>query len=363
MLVSLLIGGMFIFGTVVALLTTPVVIKFAKRQGIVASSWYGEGSQRTSVPLLGGIPIFFVFILGCFIVFQFIDETILPKHIIGIILGAGVLVIGGYLDDKYSLSPKKQLIWPIIAIALVITSGIGISSFTNPFSPEKLIYVDAFKFDLLTFRGIPYRIALPADIISFVWLALIMYSTKLQDGLDGLVSGISFIGSVFIFLLSYFVFDDIPLSLLSALFSGTLLGFLRYNTYPAKIFLGESGSLLTGFILGVLAILSDAKIIVTLLVLALPIGDAIWTVLRRLYNRQAPWQGDQLHLHHRLIQVGFSPRRAVFLLYGITAIFGMLVLLWQSSFTYYFFGIATLLIGILLTLFISVYKLHSQRKS
>ena len=95
---------------------------------------------------------------------------------------------------------------------------------------------------------------------------------------------------MFIFLLSFFVFNDITLSFLSALFAGGLLGFLRYNSYPAKIFLGESGSLMTGFILGVLALLSDAKVIITLIILAIPISDALWTIARRLYRKKPFWK-------------------------------------------------------------------------
>ena len=355
----------FIVTTLAAVIVTPRVVHFATKHGIVTKSqpWHSDGSAQKNMPLLGGVALFVAFVLGILIFNDTIlsTEVISKKHIIGLVIGGIILVIGGYLDDTYSLPPLKQLLWPFLAIIAVIISGVGITEFTNPFSPEKLIYVDTFKFDLLTFRGIPYRVTLPADLITFVWLGLIMYSTKLQDGLDGLVSGISFLGSIFIFLLSYFVFDDIPLAVLSALFAGALLGFLKYNFYPAKIFLGESGSLLTGFILGVLAIMSDAKVVITLLLFAVPIADAVWTVVRRIYKKQAPWKGDQGHLHHQLIHAGISPRRAVLLLQGITALFGMLVLLWQSSFRYYFFGVAILLFLILLFLFSVVYKKSRKR--
>lgn len=350
--------GTFTLGLLLALLITPFIIRIANYFSITALSWQPRGAKRHHVPLLGGISIFFSFLIGSvlLLVFYLDLETIALKHLIGFFIGGFVLVIGGVLDDKYDLPPRKQLIWPILAIASVIISGIGISYFTNPFSPEKLVYVDTLQYHILTLGDVPYRFTFPADIITFVWLGIIMYSTKLQDGLDGLVSGISFIGALFIFLLSFFVFNDITLSFLSVLFAGVLFGFLKHNIFPAKIFLGESGSLLTGFMLGVLALLSDAKVIITLILLAIPFSDALWTVTRRLYKRRAFWKGDYDHLHHRLRKAGYSPRQAVGLLYGITLGFGVLVLLWQSTFTYYFYGVAILAFLTIFSLFYYTYN-------
>jgi len=351
--------GTFTLGLILALIITKLTIRFATHYSITAPVWQPNGStSKKRVPLLGGIALYTSFLIGSALLAVYVLEldSILTKHLIGFLLGGLFLVIGGVLDDKFNLPPKKQFIWPLLAITTVIISGIGISYFTNPFSPEKLIYVDTIKFDILSFRGLPYRFTFPADIITFIWLGLIMYSTKLQDGLDGLVSGISFIGSIFIFLLSFFVFEDLMLSFLSMLFAGILLGFLRYNRFPAKIFLGESGSLITGFILGVLALLSDAKVIITFLLFAIPISDALWTVLRRLYKRQAFWKGDQGHLHHRLIKAGYTPRQAVRLLYGVTLGFGVMVLLWQSTFKLYFYGVSILVFITIFSLFYYTYN-------
>ena len=350
-MIIILVAGSFFFGVVASLIVTPLTIKLAKRYNIRATHWI---QTQNKIPLMGGLAIFIAFILGILLFQQnIISEThILGKYLWGMVLGGLIIV----LDDKYSLPPKKQFIFPIVAIITVIISGVGVSYFTNPFSPEKLIYIDTIQLHLLNFKNIPYRLTFPADLITFTWLAVIMYSTKLQDGLDGLVTGISFIGAFFIFLLSYFVFSDIPLAILSALFAGVLLGFLKYNFPPAKIFLGESGSLLAGFILGVLALLSDAKIIITLLLLAIPISDAVWTVTRRIYKKKPFWRGDHDHLHHRLIKAGLSSKKAVLLLYGITLTFGVLVMLWQSSFQYYFFGVALLMLLIIFTLFAYTYR-------
>ena len=356
----LLIIRVFIFGIFASIVITPIIIKISKHFKIVATHWL---KNEIKIPLMGGVSIFISFILGIILFVEplIISGDILLKYLVGISVGALVIVFGGILDDKYSLPPKKQFIFPIVAIIVVILSGVGVSYFTNPFSPEKLIYIDTFQKELFVFKGIPYQITFPADLITFIWLAVIMYSTKLQDGLDGLVSGISFIGSIFIFLISYFVFNDVPLAIISALFAGILLGFLRFNFHPAKIFLGESGSLLAGFILGVLALLSDAKVIITLLLLAIPISDAVWTVARRIYKKKPFWKGDQDHLHHRLIQAGLSSKKAVLLLYGITLTFGVLVMLWQSSFQFYFFGVAILALLIIIALFAFTYSKSSLK--
>ena len=128
-----------------------------------------------------------------------------------------------------------------------------------------------------------------------------MYTTKLLDGVDGLVSGLGVIGGFVIFLFTattnYFQPD---IALASAIFGGASLGFLIFNWHPAKIFLGEGGSLLIGYILGVLAIISGGKIAIALLILGIPILDVLWTIIRRLLKKQNPFKfSDKLHLHHR----------------------------------------------------------------
>lgn len=307
-----------------------------------------------TIPLGGGTGIFLSFIVLIFLFWAYIvnsESEILTKHIIGFILGGGILIMGGILDDKYNLNPSKQILFPIIATIIVIVSGVGVNYITNPLEPDKLIYLDIFKTTLITFNGIPYHITIPADIIGFIWLMIIMYATKLQDGLDGLVTGVSLIATVFIILISLLVFEQAGLSLLATIFAGTLVGFLLLNKFPAKIYLGEGGSLFTGFTLGVFAIASDAKVMITLLIIALPIIDAVWSIIRRIKNGYSPWIKDTDHLHHRLVKAGLSHKNAVLLLYALTTLFGILVLLWQSSFTYYFWGLLLSITLIIILLF------------
>lgn len=347
----------FIIGLIISMICTVLIAKIADRFSIVATTGFGTGSSLR-VPLLGGLAIFIAFSLSLSMLWFYSDVSgdILKKHIIGFLTGGFVLMIGGFIDDKYNVSVRKQFIWPILAVLIVIISGIGITYITNPLKPDSLIYLNTIEYDVLWWGGLPYRFTLFTDVFTVLWLMGIMYATKLQDGLDGLVSGVSFIAAFLIFLMSLAIFNQMDLSLIAIVFSGVMLGFWYFNKYPARIYLGEGGSLFAGFMLGVMAILSDAKVVITIMILALPIIDVLWTVLRRIKRGHPPWQGDTEHLHHRLIKLGLTHRQAVLLLYSITILFGLLVLLWQSSFRFYFIGFIILIAFISAIIFRIVYR-------
>jgi len=159
-----------------------------------------------------------------------------------------------------------------------------------------------------------------------------MYTTKFLDGLDGLVSGVAVIGSIILFLVS--LFWDVPLSgtsILCLILGGSSLGFLIWNFHPAKIFLGEGGSTFLGFMLGVLAIISGAKIATALLVMGLPILDVIWVIVRRIFReKKSPFLADKKHLHFRLLDAGLNQRQVVLLLYLLTLLFGATAIFQQT---------------------------------
>ncbi|MFC1615423.1 MraY family glycosyltransferase [Patescibacteria group bacterium] len=280
----------------------------------------------------------------------FSDSSILLKHIIGIFIGGSILIIGGVLDDKYNLKPSRQIIFPILATIIVIISGLGIKYITNPFGG--IIQLDIYKLILFKFKGIPYMISLPSDIITFFWILGMIYTTKLLDGLDGLTTGITIIGAIVIFLASFSKFYVVPqVALMSIILAGACIGFLFFNFNPAKIFLGEGGSTLCGFLLASLAILSQGKIAVTLLVMGIPLLDVVWVIFRRFWNSgmvlkadrkhqivsplnkgglRGVLKADRKHLHHRLLDIGFSHRGAVIFLYCIIGVFGITSLFLQS---------------------------------
>lgn len=348
---------LFAAGAALTILLTPIIRGFASSAGIVSTTRYGS-YEKVRIPLLGGIAIAVSFFTITLLVWTVVSphENILVKHLYGLAIGSGILLFGGYLDDRLRLPPKIQVIFPCLAAIAVIASGIDISYITNPIFPDRLIYLTAYEKTLFYLNGIPYKLVLPGDFITFIWLLVAMYATKLNDGLDGLVTGVSFITALFIFLVSWFLLKELDLALLSAIFAGSLLGFYFFNRYPASIYLGEGGSLFAGFILGTFAILSDAKIVMTSLILAIPIVDVLLTITRRIKKGVPPWRGDELHLHHRLIALGMSQRQAVFIIFGFTAVFGMLVFLWQSSFKYYFAGFIILVAAMTGVFIWRVYK-------
>lgn len=284
-----------------------------------------------STPLLGGIAIFAAF----FAVLFFLKTRLLAGdltygHWLGFFLGGLCLMIGGFLDDKYNLRPSRQLLFPILAALFVIGGGVGIEKITNPFGG--FLYLNTYQVPVFSYGGAIYYFTIISDVLVFLWLMGMMYTTKLLDGVDGLVSGLAVIGGLITFLFTmttrYFQPD---IGLAALVFAGACFGFLLVNWHPAKIFLGEGGSLFIGYALGVLAVISGGKIAIALLVMALPIMDLLWTIIRRLADGKNPFKiSDRKHLHFRLQDIGLSPRQTVAAYYVLAAAFGLGALFLQS---------------------------------
>lgn len=270
--------------------------------------------HNKAVPLLGGMAIF----LSFFIILFFAKEKILVgnlnnNHWIGFFIGACFLMLGGYIDDKYNISAKYQIICPLLAIVSVILGGVEIEKITNPFGG--FINLGVFS-----------------SILIFFWLISMMYTTKLLDGVDGLVSGMAVIGGLIIFLFTITTkYYQPDIAIASLILSGSSFGFLLFNWHPAKIFLGEGGSLFVGFVLGTLAIISGGKIAIALLIMGIPILDLFWTIIRRFVNRKNPFKiADKNHFHHRLLRLGLGQKGTVILYYLVALIFGLSGLFLQS---------------------------------
>jgi len=301
---------------VLAVVFTKLIIHAAKHLGIVDRPDKARKIHGQAVPLLGGIGIFasFFLTLGLFHE-RLIAGNLDYGHWAGFLAGGAVLMIGGFLDDKYELKPRQQLIWPLLAIAAVILGGVSIEKITNPF--DGLIRLDA---------------AWISAMIIALWLLGMMYTTKLLDGLDGLVTGVTMIGAAVIFLFTMttaYYQPDIGLAAL--ILAAACLGFLVFNWHPARIFLGESGSLFLGFALGVLSIISGSKIAIALLVMGLPVLDVGWTIIRRLAAGRNPFSfADRNHLHFRLLDLNLGYRKTVLAFYVMAAAFGVSALFLQS---------------------------------
>lgn len=320
----------FFISLSLALILSPLIRRLALKLKIIDVAGIGERKiHQNPTPLLGGLAIFLSFFIVLFIarLTWWPADKVLDKHLIGLFLASLFLMVGGILDDKYCLPPKKQIIWPVLACLTVIVSGIGVKYVNNPFgaglpAQAGYLYFDKIKFEIARLNGIPYYFTPWSDIITFIWLMLLMYSTKLLDGLDGLVSGITVIAALIIaglcFLTQFFQPD---VGMMSLILAGVSLGFLCFNWHPAKIFLGEGGSLFAGFILGVLAIISGGKMATAFLILGLAIVDLISVVMQRIFlDRKSPFKADQRHFHFRLLKTGL-PYRLVVVIYWLVALF------------------------------------------
>ena len=303
-------------------LFTKIIRFFANKYNIVDKPDIGRKIHKKSIPLLGGLAIFLTF----FILIFFVREKLVAgdleiNHWLGVFVGALFLMIGGFLDDKYNLKPSRQIIFPIIASIAVIIGGVEIEKITNPFGG--LIYLNNIKV---------LGLVVISDLLIFAWLMGMMFTTKILDGIDGLVTGVVAIGSLVIFLFTMTTkYYQPDIGLASLILAGACIGFLILNWYPAKIFLGEGGSLLLGFLLGTLAIISGGKIAIALLVMGIPILDLFWTILRRLKEGKNPFRfADRKHLHFRLLDLGLTQRKTVLVFYLFSCLFGLSALFLQS---------------------------------
>jgi len=299
-----------------ALAITPVIRFLALKHGIVDL----PGPRKihpSPTPLLGGLAVFLAFFISVAIFWllgMVSDAKISEVQILAVFGGGLILMIGGYLDDRYNLQPWQQFIFPVLASVTVILAGLKIEFVSSPLG------------------GILHFPAALGIAIAFFWLLGMIYTTKFLDGLDGLASGITAIGAIIIFFVS--LYWDVPssgTSVLALVLAGSALGFLVFNWHPAKIFLGEGGSVFCGFMLGTLSIISGSKIATALLIMGVPILDVFWVIIRRLWQGRSPVAADRKHLHFRLLDIGLSQRQAVVFLYLITAAFGVTSLFLPSS--------------------------------
>jgi UDP-GlcNAc:undecaprenyl-phosphate GlcNAc-1-phosphate transferase len=337
-----------------------LVRKFAFRYQILDLPDRGRKLHQRPVPLLGGVAlgIGFIFCIGLFIKFGFLlDGRLNLKHLVVLIIASFCLILGGILDDKFHLSPTKQFIWPLFAVLIILFGGIQVNFITNPLGG--ILQLDAGQVNLGNLVFSPLSL-----LLSFIWLIGMIYTTKFLDGLDGLVSGMTFLGAIFIFFVS--LAWDIPYSgtsVLALLVAGLMFGFLLWNFFPAKIFLGESGSTLAGLWLGVLAIISGGKIATALLVMGLPILDVAWVITRRIFwEKTSPTTADRKHLHFRLLDSGFSHRQAVLFLYLLATLFGSVALFQNSKGKLILFLILLAVMAIIGSILVLAYKKKYDKK-
>ncbi len=337
----------FLAAFVISIIATLIIRKVALLLEIVDVPDGERKLHAVRMPLLGGVALYISFWLVVLYVAK--ATTLLAPHITagqlwGIFFGTTLIVVMGIFDDRQSVAPWIRMLVTALAVCIVLATGIGLTEVTNPWGGVINLHfwsVHVGRFGTLS---------IAASLVSFIWLMGMMYTTKILDGLDGLSAGITGVGFFMIFLLTNtkkFFQPDVGLLALIAL--GVIMGFLIFNFYPAKIFLGESGSIFIGFILGILAIISGGKIATALLVMAVPILDLLRVIYVRFNREQPVFKGDREHLHFRLRDAGFSERTTVIFMYLVALLFGLTTLTLQSRVKFVALGllaVAMLLVAI-----------------
>ncbi|KKQ73867.1 MAG: Glycosyltransferase, group 4 family [Berkelbacteria bacterium GW2011_GWB1_38_5] len=249
------------------------------------------------------------------------------QKLIGVILGLIVLIVLGILDDIRGVGPLKKLFWQLVACVIVVSFGVSIGFLRLPFGSHLDLTNPQIHFALF---GHGFNIEVLADLISIFWILLLINTFNFLDGLDGLATGISLISAIVIFFLSISLGQDAS-ALLAVIIAGTAAGFLPWNFNPARIFLGDSGSMALGYLIGVLAMISGGKLATSFLVLGIPVLDVGWVVLRRIFKGKSPFLADKRHLHHRLLTAGLTQKQSVILLYIISMIFGTVAIISKTQ--------------------------------
>ncbi|AFS77275.1 UDP-GlcNAc:undecaprenyl-P GlcNAc 1-P transferase TagO [Gottschalkia acidurici 9a] len=341
MTISYLIA--FILPFVLAYIFTPIAKKLAHKVGAIDVPKDERRVHKQPIPRLGGLAIYLATIISIIILAP-IDKTT-----ISILIGGTIIAVTGIIDDIKPMSAKVKLLFQILAAVVVIFGGVKIEFITNPSSKE-----------LLALKGF----AIP---ITIFWIVGITNTLNLIDGLDGLsagVSGISSLSFLFVGLNVASKLDDpsimvLPI-LMAVILAGSAFGFLPHNFNPARIFMGDTGSLFLGFMLSIIAIEGYLKsfatiaVVIPILILGIPIFDTSFAILRRLANKKPIMEADRGHLHHRLLDKGFSQKQTVLVLYSISILLGISAIL----FTNLSFGIGVVVLGLVSSL---IYNAASTR--
>jgi UDP-GlcNAc:undecaprenyl-phosphate GlcNAc-1-phosphate transferase len=312
----------FLVAGAVALVLTPAIRGRAIRHGLLDRPNQRRVNTRP-VPRAGGLAVVAGFVtIGAGLAILDPDGAVVPRplflelnELVALLVGGLLAGLIGGLDDWFDLRARWQLAGQLVLAAFAVALGIGVGAINNPFGPGTIAFEGAF-----------------AAGFTVVWIVGMINSINFIDGLDGLSSGIALIAAVTLGVISLTTQIAQPfIAVLCFALAGSLLGFLRWNFHPAAIFAGTSGVMFVGYTLAVLSILGSAKVAVALLVLAVPIIDTFWIIVRRLGSGRSPFTPDRKHIHHRLLDLGLSHRQTVVLIYGICTALGVLSLVLSGA--------------------------------
>ena len=306
---------MFLAAFAVSVICTPLAIRLAPKIGAVDVPKDARRMHTKPMPRFGGMAIF----LGTMSVIM----LFLPKdsQLWGVILSSTLMYLVGVVDDLRGIPAKVKLLGQIICATILYVFSIRISMMGNPFP----VGPDVFRFPIV----ISY-------LATVVWVVGVTNAVNLIDGLDGLAAGVCTIASLSIAYTAYLHGRMSTCAIMSAL-AGACLGFLIFNFNPAKIFMGDSGSLYLGYMLASVSLLGDKPLksttilatLVPICVLALPLFDTAFAILRRLLTHRPIMEADRGHLHHRVMAIGWGQRRTVLILYCISGVMGVAAILFS----------------------------------
>ena len=309
----------FVFGISLCFsyLLTPLMSRIALKRGILSK----PGKRRVhtrSIPYLGGLAIYLAFVVAGSVLFYANQEFRIEfsQSLKWLLIGGTLIVILGLWDDIKNIKPSTKLIGQITVALLMFCCGFRIELLTNPFIGGE-IHIPLF-FSIL---------------ITIAWFVGLINAMNLIDGLDGLAAGITVVVSASLLFISLFLHNYITVFLL-AILAGSALGFLRFNFYPAKIFMGDAGSMFIGLILASVALVETqyksataAVLLIPITALTIPIYDTIMAVIRRTLKKGSIFMADKKHLHHRLLSTGLKQRQIVSFLYLVTLYLGVFAFL------------------------------------
>ena len=299
----------FLIALIVALAATPAVIVLADKTGAMDAP-DARKVHKGPMPRIGGLAIYCGFMVSVLLMLNFGElAPEMANGVIGLLLGGTLIVIIGLIDDYKNLPAKVKLLGQIVAACVVVYFDVRIDFITDPFGDY--LYLE--------------YLAAPATVF---WIVGLTNTVNLIDGLDGLAAGVATIASITIMLVA--LQENVTLvALFTAALAGAAIGFLRYNFNPARIFMGDTGSMFLGFILAGVSVIGAVKstatiaLIVPILALGLPIMDTTFAIIRRYRGGVPIFKPDKGHLHHRLLDLGFSQKQAVLLMYVISALLGL----------------------------------------
>ncbi|HJX59363.1 hypothetical protein A2V61_03860 [Candidatus Woesebacteria bacterium RBG_19FT_COMBO_47_8] len=338
-----------ILAGLIAYCLTPVIIRFASRLGIIddpAKHKHPKVIHTRPTPRGGGLALFAA-ILVASLVFLPLD-----KHLRGILAGAALIAVMGFLDDKYNLNPYLRLLTGFLAAAAPIAAGIGIAFISNPFNGTIDLSHPQIVFNFL---GSQHAIWILSDIFALFWITFMMNMLNMgAKGIDGQLTGVVAIAAATIAALSLRFSADItqwPVIILASVTAGAFLGFLPWHIYPQKIMPGYGGATLAGYLLAVLSILSTTKVGTLIVVLGIPLVDTGYTIVRRILAGKSPVWGDRGHLHHRLLDAGWSKPKVAYFYWALTAALGVIALNLNTPSKFYtIVGVAVAVGGLIIWL-------------